>query len=150
MGLLAGCMSGDRCSPCSGPQPPFSTWKGAEVSRELHPTSPPCGKRLVAFESLECWGVHRAPRGRPEWVEAKKREGTGSRPWSPGVIQLGQARGKRKGDGSRGGPGSREFPSSTVSPVRHPVGPRKRGLACNQTEFVTHHGLPTLDHGIAV
>lgn len=75
--------------------------------------------------------------------------GTGSRPWAPGVVRLGQARGKRKGDRARGGPGSREFPSSTTSPIRYPVGPRKCGLACSQAELVTHPSLPTLDHGTA-
>lgn len=75
--------------------------------------------------------------------------GTGSRPWAPGVVRLGQARGKRKGDWARGGPGSREFPSSTASPIRYPVGPRKCGLACSQAELVTHPSLPTLDHGTA-
>lgn len=67
----------------------------------------------------------------------------------PGVVRLGQARGKRKGDWARGGPGSREFPSSTASPIRYPVGPRKCGLACSQAELVTHPSLPTLDHGTA-
>lgn len=63
----------------------------------------------------------------------------------PGVVRLGQARGKRKGDWAWGGPGSREFPS----PIRYPAGPRKCGLACSQAELVTHPSLPTRDHGTA-
>lgn len=33
-----------------------------------------------------------------------------------------------------------------VSPVRHPTGPRKRGLAFKQAELVTHPGPPGLGH----
>lgn len=36
-----------------------------------------------------------------------------------------------------------------VSPVRHPVGPRKRRLTFSQAELLTHQGPPTLDHETA-
>lgn len=127
----------------------FLYQEGAGVSRDRHPTPPPSGRRLLDFAYLGCWDIHRALRGRPEQVEAEKREGIGTG-HSPQVWS-GQARPEERGreTGHREGPAHGSFPAAQPAPVRYPVGPRKRGLACHQTELVTHLSLPTLDRRTA-
>lgn len=123
-------MARGRAAGGQGPCAPGCSHSAVQGLRDPHPHP--------LFVGEDCWLLSPWMLGRPQRPQGGqsgmrlRTGGHGNRATAP---RGGPARpGQSEGEGRQLG----EFPSCVASPIRHPVGPRKRGLAFRRAELVTH------------